>query len=192
MATHELYLGGPPSRNYGLSMFPAVPFNEAQAPFNQIGPAAHKGPIGYNDKRRLAFDGTDHALAEFVRNNTVADGDVLGAVLIPKNMLLLGFTAQVLKAGPATLSIIPKLRGKAHTFAAIDGATVMSEPVFYPASGTGVAAVAEGVVDLGTAVFDNKPDMLDLTLDVLPADGLGSLVIEVTPVFLSTNAGGIP
>src|SRR6478609_9833171 len=153
MATHELYLGGPPTRNYGLSMFPGVPFNDAQAPFNQIGPAAHKGPIGYNDKRRLAFDGTDHALSEFVRNTTIADGDVLGAVLIPKNQLLLGFTVQVLKAGTATLSIVPKLRGKAHTFAAIAADAVMSEPVFYPASGTDVAAISEGVASLALAVF---------------------------------------
>jgi hypothetical protein len=191
MATHELYLGGPPTRNYNLHMFPAPAFNDAVAPFNTIGPAAHKGPIGYNDKRRLAFDGTDHALADFVRENTIAQGDVLGAVLIPKNVLLLGFAVKVVTAGPATLSITPKLRGKAHTFAAIDAATA-GETVFYPASGAAVAAISEGVASLAVAVFDNKPDMLDLTLTVLPAGGLGNLVLEVTPVFLTVDAGGIP
>jgi len=192
MATHELYLGGPPSRNYGLSMFPAQPFNEAAAPFNQIGVASHKGPAAYNDKRRLDFAGGDHALSEWARNATIVAGDKLGAVLIPKNCLFLGFSAQVIAAGPATLSITPSLRGKAHTFAAINGAVVMPEPVFYPASGAAVAQISEGVASLALAVFDNKPDMLDLTLTTLPAGKLGGLILEITPVLITTAVGGIP
>ena len=191
MATHELYIGGPPSRNYSQAMFPAVPFNEAAAPFNTISVAAHKGPAAYNDKRILDFGGDDHALAEFLRSNTVVQGDKLGAVLIPKNMLLLGFTVKVVKAGPATLSLTPSFRGKAHTFAAINGA-VAGEAVFYPASGAAVAAISEGVASLAVAVFDNKPDMLDLTLTTLPAGGLGKLILEITPVMIATTQGGGP
>lgn len=187
MATHELYIGGPPSRNYSQAMFPAVPFNEAAAPFNQIGPASHKGPIGYNLTRLLDFGGTDHALAEFLRENAVAAADVLGVQIIPKNMLLLGFHYRVVnpKAG---VTLTPKLRGKAHTFAAIDG-SVAGEG-FYPASGAAVAAVTEGVASLALAVFDTKPDMLDLTLTAVPADGLAGFAIEITPVVLATNMGG--
>lgn len=188
MATHELYIGGPPTRNYGLSMFPAAPFNDAAAGF-QVGPAAHKGPAAFNDKRRLDFSGEDYALAEFTRNTAVAVADVLGAVLIPKNMLCLGFSVQVIKA-VAGLSLTPKFRGKAGTFAAID-ASVAGEAMFYPASGTAAAAVTEGVVDLGTAIFDNKPDMLDLAVTAAP-NGIAGLILEITPVLIATTMGGTP
>lgn len=190
MATHELYLGGPPSRNYGLSMFPARPFNEATAPFNTIGPAAHKGSYVYKDTRRLDFSGDDHALAEFLRENVVAQADVLGAVLIPKDCLLLGFHYRIIKA-KAGVTLTPKFRGKAHTFAAIDG-SVDGGNGFYPASGAAVAAVTEGVASLALAVFDNKPDMLDLTLTAVPAGGIGGFAIDITPIFVHVADGGIP
>lgn len=186
MATHEIYVGGPPTRNYSQSMFPAVPFNEAAAPFNQIGVAAHKGPIGYADTRLLDFSG-DNALAEFLRENTVAAADVLGVVLIPKNVILLGFYYRVItpKAG---VTLTPRLRGKAHTFAAIDGAAAGEG--FYPASGVAAAAVTEGVIDLSAAVYDVKPDMLDLTLTAIPAGGLSGFSLEISPVMLAVNTGG--
>jgi hypothetical protein len=191
MATHELYIGGPSTKNYGLSMFPAVPFVETGKDF-QVGPAAHKGPAAFNLKRRLDFSGADHALAEFVRNTAVVAADRLGAILVPKNMLFLGFSVQVIQAGPATLSLTPNMRGKAHTWAPIDCAVVMPNPVFYAGSGAAVPQVLEGVASLALAVFDNKPDMLDLVVTTLPATKFGSLILEITPVLIATSLGGTP
>jgi hypothetical protein len=162
-------------------------FNEAAAPFNQIGVAAHKGPIGAADTRLLDFGGSDHALAEFVRNNTVAQGDKLGVVLIPKNVLLLGFYIKVVNPA-AGVTLTPSLRGKAHTYAAIDCSAVSEG--FYAASGAAVPLVTEGVLSLALAVYDIKPDMLDMTLTALGAGGFGDLKIVISPVMLSVDTGG--
>jgi hypothetical protein len=186
MATHELYIGGPPTRNYGLGMFPAVPFNDAAAGF-QVGPAAHKGPAAFNDKRRLDFTGDDHALNHFLNESNVVVGDTLGVVLLPKNMLFLGFSYQVLKA-VAGVALTPKIRGNALIFSAID-CSVAGEVLFVAPSGG--AGIAEGVVDLGAAGFNNKPDMLDLTITAAP-EGLNGLILEITPVIISTAMGGTP
>lgn len=186
MAIHELYVGGPPSRNYSQAMFPLPTFSETDAAFTGIGMAAHKGPVSYNATRLLDFSG-DHALAEFLRENTVAQGDTLGVVIVPRNMLYLGMYFKVVN--PVTgITITPKFRGKASTFAAINGA--VAGEGFIPASGTDVAAVTEGVVSLALAVFDIKPDMLDLTLTALPATKLAGFKMIVSPVLVATDAGG--
>lgn len=184
MATHELYIGGPPTRNYSQAMFPAVAFNEAAAPFNQIGMAAHKGPIGYADTRLLDF-GVDHALSEFVRENTVAQGDKLGVVLIPKNMLFMGFYYEIITP-QAGLTLTPSLRGKATVFTAIDGSAAAKG---FVAPGGG-ALVTEGAVTMAGVQFDIKPDMLDLTLTALGAGGLGAFKMIVSPVMLAVDTGG--
>ncbi len=184
MATHELYIGGPSTKNYSQAMFPAVPFVDTAAPFTLIGPAAHKGPIGYNDTRLLDF-GADHALTEFSRNTTIAQGDVLGVVLIPKNMLFLGFYYKIVTP-QAGLTLTPALRGNATAFTAISGAAV-AEGFVAPGGG---ALVTEGIVSMASVYFDIKPNMLDLTLTALPAGKLGSFKMIISPVLLSTAAGG--
>lgn len=188
MATYEVYLGGPPTKNYGLSMFPAIPFDEAGAGF-QVGPAAHKGPAAYNDKRLLDFTGGDYALSEMIRNTPPVQGDILGCVLIPKNTILFGFSYKVIKA-KAGVTVTPRLRGKASTYVAINCATLNEG--FYVASGTAVPAITEAVCSLALCWFDNKPDMLDLTLTALPASGLSGVSLELTPVFVTTSVGGTP
>jgi hypothetical protein len=184
MATHELYVGGPPTRKYSQAMYPAVAFNDAIAPFNEIGPAAHKGPIGYNLTRRLDFSG-DRALAEFLRENTVTDADVLGLVIIPRCVLFLGFYYKVVTPKDG-VTLTPRLRGKATSFAAID-ASVAAEGFVAPGGG---ALVTEGAVTLAGVQFDIKPDILDMTLTAVPDSGLSGLVMIVSPVVLSTDAGG--
>jgi hypothetical protein len=160
-------------------------FNEAAAPFNQIGTAAHKGPIGYADTRLLDFTGPDHALAEFLRENSVVQGDVLGTILIPKNHLFLGFYYKVIDP-VAGLSITPKLRGKALVFTAID-ASVAAEGFVAPGGG---AIITEGAVTMVAAQYDNKPDMFDLTLTALTAGTLNGLKMIVSPVLLAVATGG--
>lgn len=183
MATHELYIGGPPTRNYSQAMFPAVPFNE-DGPGFQIGPAAHKGPIGYADTRLLDF-GADHALSEFLRENTVEDGDLLGVVLIPRRVLFLGFYYRI-ETPVEGLSLTPQLRDRAGTFTAINAAEVGEG---FVAAGGG-AAVEEGTLDLGQAVYSTKPYMLDLEITAVGADGIGGLKMIISPVLLAVDTGG--
>lgn len=184
MATHELYVGGPPTRNYSQAMYPAVAFDEATSPFNKIGPAGHKGPIGFNLTRLLDFT-HDNALAEFLRNTSVAAADVLGLVIVPKNLLFLGFYYKVHTA-KAGVTLTPRLRGKATAFTAIDCSAV-AEGFVAPGGG---AIITEGAVTLAGAQYDNKPDMFDVTLTALPATKLAGLKIEFSPVVLAVNIGG--
>jgi len=137
----------------------------------------------------LDFSGGDYALSEFLRNTPPVQTDKLGCVLIPRNCLLLGFSYKVIKA-KAGVSLTPSLRGKASTYAAINCATLNDG--FYAASGAAVAAVQEAVVSLALCWFDNKPDMLDLTLTAVPASGLSGVVLEITPVLITTSVGGGP
>lgn len=184
MATHELYIGGPSSKNYSQAMFPAPAFSETAKPFTQVGVAAHKGPIGFADTRLLDF-GADHALGEFARNTTIAQGDVLGVVLIPKNHLFLGFYYKIITAQTG-LTLTPALRGKATVFTAIAGGTV-AEGFVAPAGG---AIVTEGAVSMAGAQYDNKPDMLDLALTALPAGKMGAFKMVISPVLLAVDTGG--
>lgn len=118
---HELYIGGPPTRNYSRAMFPAPPFNAASAAMQQMKVAAHKGNTGYALTR--VVDTTDHALGEFLRENTIAEGDALGLVLIPKNVVVKGFFFEVENPAGAALTLTPRLRGIAGaTLPTIDGA----------------------------------------------------------------------
>lgn len=183
MATHELYVGGPPSRNYSQAMFPAPTFSDTGAAF-QVGPAAHKGPIGYALTRMLDFSG-DHALAEWARENTYVQGDTLGVVLIPQNVILLGFYYKVIN-GVAGITLTPNMRGKALTYTAINGAT---ETEGFVVAGGG-ALVTEGAVTFATAQYDNKPDMFDLVLTALPATKLAGFKAVFSPVVLAVDTGG--
>lgn len=186
MTIHELYIGGPPTRNAGLSMFPAVAFDDTAAGF-QVGPAAHKGPIGYNLTRMLDFSGDDFALSEWMRNASYAAADKLGVVIIPQNMLYLGFYYKVIK-GVAGISLTPNLRGKSLTYTAID-ASVETEGFVAPGAG---AIVTEGAITLAAAQYDNKPDMFELVLTALPAGKLAGLKMIVSPVVLAVDSGGYP
>jgi hypothetical protein len=185
MATHELYVGGPPTTNSGLGFYPAPAFNEAAAPFTTMEMAAHKGPNGYSDTRLLDFTGPDHALAHWVRNATIAQGDVLGAIIITKNHLYLGFYYKVISP-VAGLSITPRLRGKSLTYTAID-ASAAAEGYVAPGSG---AIITEGAVTLAAAQYDNKPDIFDLVLTAYTAGTLHGLKMIVSPNLISVANGG--
>jgi len=182
MAIHELYVGGPPSRNIGLSMYPAVPFSETDPAFTGIGVAAHKGDC---DTRLLDFTGPDHALAEWLRNAVVAQGDKLGVVIVPRNVLYMGFYYKIINP-VAGLSLTPSLRGKALVYTAID-ASAAAEGFVAPGAG---GIVTEGAVTLAAAQYDNKPDMFDLTLTAYTAGTLSGLKMIVSPVLKAVATGG--
>src|SRR5688572_32528725 len=118
MATHELYVGGPASSNYSRAMFPAPPFNAAGAAFLAVRPSAHKGPATYNMER--VIDTTQHAMAEFLRNTAVVQGDVLGVSLLPRRTILEGFFYEVETAVGAATVLTPSIRGFAGTIPTIN------------------------------------------------------------------------
>lgn len=186
MSNFELYIGGPATRNQSLAMFPAVPFNAAQSPFNKIGVAAHKGPSCFNDKRVLDFS-TDRALQEFARNNAVVATDVLGVVLVPRNILFMGFYYKVVKP-QAGLTLTPRLRVKGTAYTAID-CSVVAEGFVAPAGG---AIVTQGAVSMAGVLYDNAPDMFDLTVTALPASKFGNFSAIFTVVGMTVDQGGGP
>lgn len=189
MATFEIYVGGPPSANYSRSMLPAPPFNPAGAAFLAMTPAAHKGPTGYGLTR--VIDVEQHAMAEFLRENTLAQGDILGSIIIPQNVILKGFFYEVQRAqGTATTTITPSLRG-------VTGGTLPVIAANTAGKGyakTGATAWTSTNASLGDETdgadfFIATPTILDLTLTVLPASGLGALRLLITPMVENLDHG---
>jgi hypothetical protein len=188
MATHELYLGGPSNTNSGQKMFPAAAFNNAIAPFTTMPVAEHKATTVAALTRTLAFGTSqgrpdDPALAEYVRNHTIAAADVLDLIVIPANTLLLGVYCQVEnpsgKVGTITFSL-----DDGTTF----GAAVDINAAFSKMVAPGGAWVSAGAVSLATANFSNVVRMLKATLTTLATD-FGALRISVSPILIALQQG---
>lgn len=175
MAIHEIYIGGAPTANYSRSMYPAPPFNAASGTAQALKVAAHKGPTSYGLTR--VIDTSDFALGEFLRENTLAEGDVLGSILIPKDVLFKGVFFSVENAAGEALTLTPSLRGAASgTLPTIDGNAV----------GKGFAKLggAAWIDETGAAAGDDfyiaEPTVLDLTLTAFTE--LGTLKLIITPL----------
>lgn len=176
MALHELYIGGPPTRNYSRAMLPAPPFVASAGPFQQLKVAAHKGPTSYGLTRVL--DTEHHSVSEFLQNTPVVADDVLGVALIPKNVVLKGFFYEVERVAGNALVVTPSLRG-------IDGATLPE--IDCNTLGKGFAMLGDGawITETGAISGDNwliaEPTILDLTIDTMDED-LGGLRLVITPL----------
>src|SRR5690606_20561333 len=113
--------------------FPSPTFNAAAAWALSMTPAAHKGPVTFNLGRDLQ-PGTgngsignngSYALGEFIRNTAIAQGDVLGTILVPPNCIFRGMAYNNKKAVGAAMVLTPSLRGVAGgTFPTVDGNVV--------------------------------------------------------------------
>lgn len=191
MATHEIYIGGPPTANYSRSMFPAAPFSASSPAFTGIRPAAHKGNTGYSLTRVL--DTAQKAMAEFLRENTVAQGDVLGSVIIPQDVLFKGlFYRLVTPSGTGTTTITPSLRGvSGGTFPVIAGNGTAGAKGFAKIGSTAWKSTSVAVegTDNGNDFFIAAPTILDLTLTALPAGGLGALRLVLCPLVTELENG---
>lgn len=184
MATLEIYIGGPPSANYSRAMFPAAPFNAASSAFTGIRPAAHKGNTGYSLTR--VIDTKQKAMAEFLRENTIAQGDVLGSILIPQDVIFKGmFYRLETPQGTATTTLTPSLRGvTGGTFPTIAANGTAGAKGFAKAGSTAwkTTSVAVEGTDNGNDFFIAVPTILDLTLTALPASGLGNMRLVLAPI----------
>ena len=167
MATHELYVGGPATANYSRAMFPAPAFNAADDQFKRVTVASHQGPTAYALSRVL--DVADNAFAEYVRNHTIAQGDVIGSILIPQNFLLTGaWYRLVTPQGTATTTITPSVRDLAGATLPAIAANGTAGTVGYTHLGEAAWITANGFVPVDAAakgaVFFATPAILDLTL----------------------------
>lgn len=176
MAIHEIYIGGPPTRNYSRAAFPAPPFVASAAPFQQVKVSAHKAPTAYGLTR--VIDTRDHALSEFLRENVVAAGDSLGAILIPKNVVVKGFFFEVERAAGDAVTLTPAIRGLAGATLPDIDANVVGKGF---AKLGGAAWQAASGAAAGDDFYMADPGVLDLTLTTM-ATGLGSLRVVITPL----------
>ena len=193
MPTYEVYVGGPGRRDYGRSQYPAKAFSQSAAEFKAMPIAAHKGPAQYALTRTLDF-GNDHALMEFVRNQSAAgaaldDGDVLGIIVIPKDTLLYGVHVEVENPVTGVTLALATRAPNSLNFGTIDAATAGSSFRVYDADTPAPVTVTQGSVDLSQANFANVPRMLDLTLTTVPAGGLGALRISISPLLSQLKEG---
>lgn len=184
MATHELYVGGPASQNYSRAMFPAVPFNASDDNFKRVTVAAHKGPTGYALSRVLDVV-NDQAIAEYLRSHTIAQGDVVGSILIPQNTLVKGaWYRLVTPQGTATTTITPSVRGLGGATLPAIAANGAAGTVGFCHFGDAAWIAANGFVAVdgaaAGALFFATPGILDLTLTTLPASKLGNMRLEVS------------
>jgi hypothetical protein len=183
MATHELYVGGPSSQNYSRAMFPAVPFNASDDAFKRVTVAAHKGPTSYALSRVL--DTTDTAFAEYLRSHTVAQGDVIGSILIPQGTLVKGAWYRLVNPqGTATTTITPGVRGMAAASLPAIAANGAAGTMGFCHFGDSAWIAANGFVAVdgaaAGAVFFATPAILDLTLTTLPASKFGNMRLEIS------------
>lgn len=200
MATHEIYVGGPPTANYSRAMYPAAPFNAAAQWALDMKPSAHKGPTDYQ-LGRVIQPGTgannapgnanDFALQEFIRNNTVAQGDVLGCILVPPNCIFRGVFYNNKAAVGAAMVLTPSLRSVAGgTFPTINGNAVAKG--FGKVGASAWQAATGSLADAadGTEFVIMTPTILDLTLTTLTAEAdLLDLNLEIVPIITMLQTG---
>jgi hypothetical protein len=198
MATHEIYVGGPPTANYSRAMFPAPAFNAAAQWALDLKPSAHKGPVDYQLGRVLkpgttgsTRNANDYALQEFIRNTNIVQGDVLGSILVPPNCLFHGVYVFNRKAVGQAMVITPSLRGvTGGTFPTIDANALLTG--FTRAGGTAWQTASGTLSDAadGTPFLIVAPTVLDLTLTTLTAKSdLYNLDLTLVPVVTAFDTG---
>lgn len=182
MATHELYLGGPQTPNVSRAMLPSAPFNAGQAAFQAMRPAAHKGPKCFNINRVFDFL-EDRSLAEWAREDTVVQGDVLSALILPSDVVLLGTLIKVERVAGVAMTLTPRLRGGA-AFPAVNG-NVISKALGAP--GVTPSITATGSAETIVPYFIAGPVPVDLTLTAWT--GFGDLRLSVSCLVTDYEGG---
>lgn len=196
MAVHELYLGGPSTTNYSRAMFPSPAFVQAAEPFQSMRVSAHKGPAAYTINRVFDFGSTastaqpsnsDTALKEWEANATVAQGDFLSMLIIPKHVLLLGVLWNVVNPSGVAMTITPRLRTPSLAFPVVDcnvaGATLTQAGVVAGIAATGQVAT---IIPIYTA----DPVILEFALTTWTS--FGNLRLEASALVQDFDASGQP
>lgn len=182
MAIHELYLGGPQTPNVSRAMLPSAPFNAGEQAFLAMRPAAHKGPKCFNINRVFDFL-EDKSLAEFVRHATIAQGDVLSALILPADVVLVGTLITVERAAGVAITLTPTLRG-GPAYPAVNG-NVVGKALGAP--GVTPSLTASGSAATITSFFVAGPVPLDLTLTAFT--GFGDLRLSISAMVMDYTGG---
>lgn len=190
MPTYDVYVGGPGRGDYSRSQYPAKAFSQTDPAFKNMPIAAHKGPSQYALTRTLDFK-NDHALAEFVRNQSAAgapltDADVLGIVVIPANTLFYGVHVDVENPVAGVTLTLRTRAPNSIALGTVDAGVAGSD---FRIAGTAAAGVTEGAVDLGVANFANVPRMLEVVLTAVPDTGMGDLRVSISPLLSQLKEG---
>lgn len=191
MATYELYLGGAGRTNPGYSMFPAPTFSASAEPFTTMRPAAHKGPKLFSLNRVLDFT-EDTALVNWVAEHEagtpVAQGDVLGILVIPQDTLLLGIGYNLERPSSATTTTLtPAFRGDGtNTLPAITASGSAKKGFAIPTDAAWQTTFSE--VSSG-GFYVPTPLILQLTLTTLPAAKFGDMRLTMTALLCDLHSG---
>lgn len=186
MSNFELYLGGAASANASRAMFPRPAFSASNASIVAMRPSLHKG----NFLNRVLDFRDDHALRNFMAQQ-VADGDevttadVLGLIVVPKNVFVHGYFYEVERAGGAGLILTPKLRVLTTAQPAIAGDALSAG---FGVVGDGAWVTANGAC-AGDPVAMLTPDIVDLTITAIGA-GFGDLRLNIGVMLSDCGAAG--
>ena len=203
MAEHNLFLGGLATMNGHYRGLPSV----EQTPNGAMTPTTHKQQGRYSLLRDLAWkDDTggpstgesrgSRFLADYLSCNTLAVGDVLNLVIMPKWSSILGIWWMVHDPLPG-FTFDLRLRGNANSLGGtpavpvpltlatgVDGglvAPVAAGPGYAPTGLIGIDPAAQGD-PLAPGIYFDQNDMLQLVITGLPPEGIACSRICIAPV----------
>lgn len=191
MATHEIYVGGPPTQNYSRAMFPAAPWDGLSEPFLRVKVSAHKGPVAF-DLGRTLDPKKDTALGNYFNEAELAQGDILNVILVPTRTVMRGvfYRVERLAGVPITLTAsIENGNGTIVTLGPIDGNPDIEadEPnQGFASPGDAAFVQASGPV-VGGAYYFHEPAILRLALTTFT--GWGDLALTITPIVDKYDSG---
>ncbi|MES2704851.1 MAG: hypothetical protein V4649_19605 [Bacteroidota bacterium] len=186
MATYEVYLGGPSSNNASRAAFPAPTFAAAGAAFKAMRPTQHKGRF----LNRVLDFGKDMGLAHFIRTQLedgapVTTADILGALMIPQNVVVHGAFYEVEVAGNAALTMTPAFRVGAQTLPIIVCSALSKG---YAGISEAAWSTSNASVLAGAPVIMHTPDMLDLAVTAI-GSGFGALRLNIGLLISDLTSG---
>jgi hypothetical protein len=174
MTYHALFHGGVPTRNPGFEQYPSV----ALPAGTKLMPAAHKHPAMFSITRLFDFSQKDMrrqpALSLYLERHPIAQGDVIGASVVPGDSFLVGFAWGV---DNPTAGVVMT--------AAMQATTTTPSPLATINAGL----PGSGGVMLAAPVWLKESDVLNLTLAQWPSALPVDLRFWVSPIVISPRMG---
>lgn len=192
MATHNLFFGGQRTNNPEWAMLPSV----EPKPDEPMAPDNRGNPVLFSLNRRLIWsdccescgcgtepgpdacrctagskklDGGSTALKQYLKHNAIAVGDVINAVILPRQTALMYlWWAVESPIDPFTFDV--RVRGNAASL----GGTIAAPVPFVVAAGIDGTVKGSGLIDVttlngGQPLWLDQNDMLQVVINDLPA-----------------------
>jgi hypothetical protein len=201
MSSHNIFVGGAATQNYGQAMFPSAPAN--------VPIADHKMPSTGGLQRDLDFVNS-RALSHYARTHKFANGDILNAILLPRFSLVHAIFVEVVNPGATGLTcsilLTEEANGVVDNDNVAEGTCVVvapgykldepsnleSQSMYLPASDTAFAKTT-GFFAATAGVWgtDDDSQYLQVKLAGVPADGsLGDLHLRIVVMVTDFNRYG--